>query len=309
MRVKESKILFLDSRAGHQLNHKSRINFPSESFSAKGNELIRLTLLEFNLKRTFYNINSTNNKFFIRDGSTDREVIIPEGNYSTGAELATAIQSATTSITTCVFDDITEKLTVTLANTVDVASYLYSTKIKDTPDKFYNTHDVLGGLPTLDDSSESTLVEMFDIDLVNTRVSVSKYPIQLQTINQVLLKTNLQTNNFQSKINLPDKDMASVVNSQLFASIPVPENTTDKLIKFVDSNNTFQMYLQTKNLNSITLDIEDVDGNTLPALDNQQYSSGNLHYSMVLKYEVIDPEVPSPILGNFRGNYETVINR
>jgi hypothetical protein len=209
-KVKESKILFLDSRAGHQVNHKSRINFPTDSFSAKGNELIRLTLLEFNMRRNFYNINSTNNRFYIRDtgNSTDISVDIPEGNYETGTELAVKIEAAT-NIKTCTFDVITQKFTITLLDAINPSSFIFFLKVKGNIQYDYDTHYILGGIPS---TSESTIIKGFDIDTVNTRKQISKYPIQLQTINNILLKTNLQTNNFQSKITLPDTDMSTVVN-------------------------------------------------------------------------------------------------
>ena len=304
-KVKESKILFLDSRAGHQLNHKSRINFPTESFSAQGNELIRLTLLEFNMKRTFYNINSTNNKFFILNSANNAEieVEIPQGNYGSGSVLASTLQ-LNSNISTCTFDTKTERLTIGLSNTLGSESYLFSKKIKGTAD-YYDTHEILGGLPTTE-SGTSNIVNMFGL---TSLTQVSRYPIQLQTINTILLKTNLQTSNFQNRLKLADKDVANVVNSQIFASIPVPELSSAKNIKFIDSNNTFEMYLQTKHLNSIDFDVETVYGDTIPAIDEQQYSSGNLHYSIVIKYEILQPETPPQMLGQLRGNYSTVINR
>lgn len=302
-KVKESKILFLDSRSGQQINHKSRINFPAESFSASGNQLIRLTLLEFNLARTFYNINSTNNVFFIYDSdnpSTEIKVTIEQGNYD-GSQLATEIASASTKISTCVFDSITEKFTFTLTG-VGSLSYLYSKKIKGDTDNNFDTHDILGGVPT----TSSTKVNMFgNVGLTQ----VSRYPIQLQTINNILLKTNLQTNNFENNLNLDDSQLANVVNSHIFASIPVIRDTTTRMIRFVDSNNTFEMYLQTKHINNITFDIEDNYGRAIPALDELQYSSGNLSYNITVKYEVLEPEIPASLTPQFRGDYTSVITR
>lgn len=308
-KVKESKILFLDSRAGHQLNHKSRINFPTESFSAQGNELIRLTLLEFNMKRTFYNINSTNNKFFIYDPSFEQEIpiTIPEANYKTGAALATAIQNASTDINACTYDSLTEKLQLTLINDLCDNSFFFTPQIKGT-NAFFDTADVLGGIPSTV-YTDNSAVRMFDISATNTRVQTSKYPIQLQTINTILLKTNLQTSNFQNRLKLADKDVANVVNSQIFASIQVPELSSEKVIKFIDSNNTFEMYLQTKHINSIEFDVETIHGDTIPAIDKDQYSSGNLHYSMSVRYEILQPDTPPQMLGTFKGDYSTVINR
>jgi hypothetical protein len=301
-KVKESKILFLDSRSGQQINHKSRINFPTESFSASGNQLIRLTLLEFNLARTFYNINSTNNVFFIYDSdnpSTEIKITIAQGNYD-GSTLATQI-ATDSNISACVFNSITEKFTFTLTG-VGSLSYLYSKKIKGDPDNNYDTHDILGGVPT----TSSTKVNMFGtVGLTQ----ISRYPIQLQTINNILLKTNLQTNNFENNLNLDDSQLANVVNSHIFASIPVIRDTTTRMIRFVDSNSTFEMYIQNKHINNITFDIEDNYGRSIPALDELQYSSGNLSYNITVKYELLDPEVPPSLTPQFRGNYTNVITR
>ena len=45
--VKESKNIFIDSRAEIVTNHKAKISLPSDSFSCQGDELIRLTLTYF----------------------------------------------------------------------------------------------------------------------------------------------------------------------------------------------------------------------------------------------------------------------
>ena len=138
---------------------------------------------------------------------------------------------------------------------------------------------------------------------------VSRYPIQLQTINNILLKTNLQTNNFENNLNLDDSQLANVVNSHIFANIPVVRDTTTRMIRYIDANNTYEMYLQTKHINNITFDIEDVYGRTIPALDELQYSSGNLSYNITVKYEVLEPEIPASLTPQFRGDYTSVITR
>jgi len=307
-KVKESKILFLDSRAGFQLNNKARINFPTESFSSDGSQVIRLTLLEFNLKRTFYNINSTNNVFYVAADSN--EIVLTEGNY-TSSELATEIASKINdkfgiSNVTCTLEAKTDRFIIGVSgasNLQDVKFYSY----KIINGKDYDTHHILGGLPTVE-TGVSNIQNLFNYDSVNKEYK-SKYPIQTQTINNIYLKTNLQTNNFETNLNQESDKTSRVVNSQLFASIPVSNSTTDRTINFVDSNNTFQMYLQTKHIDNITFDIETEFGKIIPAIDTDQYSSGNLHYNMVIKYETLDPEIPPSILGEFRGNYDSVIRR
>lgn len=62
--VKEHRNIFIDSRAGTQNNHKSQIHLPTQSFNCQGDELMRITLNSFSMRRNFYKINETNNTFY-----------------------------------------------------------------------------------------------------------------------------------------------------------------------------------------------------------------------------------------------------
>ena len=64
-----SRLIFVDSSVNTH-HDRTKVFLPSQPFSAQGEEKFSLTLLQFGIRRNWYNINSTNNTFFINVNST-----------------------------------------------------------------------------------------------------------------------------------------------------------------------------------------------------------------------------------------------
>ena len=64
MRGQESKLIFIDSSV-NTLGDKTKVIVPSHPFSATGGERMALTLVSFAMRRNWYNVNPTNNTFYV----------------------------------------------------------------------------------------------------------------------------------------------------------------------------------------------------------------------------------------------------
>ena len=90
-----SKLIFIDSSVATHGDH-AKVLVPPHPLSAGVGERMALSLVSFSMRRNWYNINPTNNTFYIFTANTYHEVQIESGVYPTFATLATAINSALT---------------------------------------------------------------------------------------------------------------------------------------------------------------------------------------------------------------------
>ena len=96
--IRNSRLIFIDSEVNTVGNQsKAKINLPNHPFSVCCEDRMRLTLLSFDMRRSWYSVNQTNNVFYLRDPDADTytEIVIAPGSYSTFASLAAAIQDGT----------------------------------------------------------------------------------------------------------------------------------------------------------------------------------------------------------------------
>jgi len=70
------------NRATAEKSYNFSIDFPDGVLTCENNEYMELNVLSFDMINTMYNINSNNNQFIIRRGTTDTTYTIPVGNYS-----------------------------------------------------------------------------------------------------------------------------------------------------------------------------------------------------------------------------------
>jgi len=324
--VKESKNIFIDSRAEIVTNHKAKIALPSESFSCQGDELIRLTLTYFSMRRNFYKINSHNKTFYAFDASFSAlsgfpaslkvtEINIAEGDYATLTTLAAAIQTPLALAftgATCSANTETRKLTfnMTSASTFPATAYFCSFQdAKPNIDKLnQDAAELLGGIPDYDVGTANP-VNMFGDTSGNTS-HISQFPAQLDTIKNIYVTSDLQTNNFETHaFTRSTGNQNSVTSSSKLAIIPVGVAGNTEICLYEDSNDLFSIYLQNKQLSQITFDITDTKGRPIPRVSEGQFRAGNLHYTMCLKYEVLerpDKQVGQPS-GFIEGKYKNTI--
>ena len=82
------------NRATGENTYNFSIDFTDVVLSCDNNEYMEINVLSFDMINSMYNINSNNNQFIIRRGTTDTTYTIPVGNYSVKTFL-TQLQSLT----------------------------------------------------------------------------------------------------------------------------------------------------------------------------------------------------------------------
>lgn len=334
MKVKQQRNLFIDSASTTQVNHKAQINLPSSSFNCKENELMRLTLSSFEMRRNFKTINDYNSVFFaVSNSALGVSVKIPNGDYHTFDQLALAIQSGLRGATafggtpTCVYDEnarqFTFDMSTSASNWDSTNGYFTVYQDKNFNDGkaslyFQDTADILGGIPESDATNTTTPQNLFPKYTGDDHVS--EYPPQLDTIGDIFLTTNLQTDNFSTHgWERNSSGTNTMTSTELFARIPVHRDlmlsgsnyvpVVSDIIRYEDSNNLYSVYVHNKQLTNIVFNLVDDKGREIPRATAGQFQSGNLKYKLTMKFEILDLELnqigrPS---GMIEGKYNSVI--
>ena len=76
------------NRSSNDTAFNFSVDFPDGVLTCDNNEYMELNVLSFDMINTMYNINTSNNQFTIRRGTTDTTYTIPIGNYSVKTFLA-----------------------------------------------------------------------------------------------------------------------------------------------------------------------------------------------------------------------------
>jgi hypothetical protein len=96
MRGDVSKLLFIDSTVSTDARDHTKIMVPAHPFSAQSGEKQSLTLVSFTMRRNWYNINASNNTFYLYLNNFHYVVTIKPGVYATFAALSAGIGDALT---------------------------------------------------------------------------------------------------------------------------------------------------------------------------------------------------------------------
>lgn len=249
------------------------------------------------MPRRIYNVNVTNKIFYVRDTSADTytEISIAEGVYSTFTALATAIQTAlqahaALAAVTCAFDAVTRRFTFGSlpANNILVCWQSRATRPNgvSVTGFFQQTHEILGGRP----SRGATPVDAL------SGSTTAPYPASLSSMHSLYLRANIMSGNYQSTGHerfLPNGNQ--VIESQIFARIPVDDPVSTNPIIFQDNGNEmFQINPHSKSLDSLDLWLTDEFGRSLSEVSPSQYEDGMLNYTVTLKFSHLMEAITKP---------------
>ena len=318
--VKYSRNLFIDTEQYHESGDAVNVLVPNEAFSVGKDEMIKLTLEQFEIQQRFYNINKNNNTFYLYDTSSNNytEIKIAEGNYYTfGTSQAVAnsmckaifdaidsvIVSAPTGVT---FDTVTRKFTIDMSGagppyvsgtTVFVCLLTPPSRQDTLPSNvtstgaFNDSYEILGAK---NERNANYTNPTFAFDRAGD-VFTSFFPGSLYTIESIHLSLNLSTQNYSTP-SLDANSSASVsIPTQTLARIPTTYHTTmiqtlqPHTITYTDTGaQVFSVYLQNKHLDSMRFRLLDAKGREIPEVSDGQYSNGSMAYKMVIKFSAIE---------------------
>jgi len=322
MRTTYFRNVYLDSEINSIGNGQvSRIQFPSSAFSIRSGQMMKLVLTSFEMRRNWYSINATNNKFYLYNpaaavGSQYTEITITPGSYrsfgtaspSPVGSLALAIEQALNAALgaghTCGWDEVSRKFQINMPVATPATAYLVSFQVKQSPDNpeegniseggyFNDSSEILGCRPTRDNWG-TTPVNAFGS--TGAGLYTSPYVGALNTIETIFLRTSLQTNNYQSygfERNLPNQN--GLTPTTIFARIPLSRayyNDEFEIIQFEDTNDLFSILLQQTQLSDMLFTITDHAGRPLQEVSQGQAEDGNLSFKLSFRWEVVEQETP-----------------
>ena len=324
MRTTYFRNVYIDSEINSIGNGQvSRIQFPSTAFSIRPGQMMKMVLTSFEMRRNWYSINATNNKFYLYSpsaavGSQYQEITIVPGSYrafggasphpATDQSLAKAIETALTvalgGANACSWDTVSRKFELSLNPAVAADSYLVCFQVKQKPDNpeeaniqesgyFNDSAEILGAKPTRD--NWTTPVNAFGTT-VGAGPHLTPYVGALNTIETIFLRSSLQTNNYQSygfERNLPNQ--SGLTPTTIFARIPLSRayyNDEFEIIQFEDTNDLFSILLQQTQLSDMLFEITDHAGRRLQEVSVGQANDGNLAFKLSFRWEVVEQETP-----------------
>ena len=321
MRGQESKLIFIDSSVNTH-GDKTKVIVPSHPFSATGGERMALTLVSFAMRRNWYNVNPTNNTFYVYVSNTHHEVRITPGVYSTFATLAAAIQDALTTTIANVAEisavAVNHGATTRLFNVVfTMAPAHVNTQVEvrcfaikggllpagvSVQGGFNDSHELLGARPIR--STTDTFNSLLQPGALNTLVST--YPASLNTLDAIYLHINsIETGNFMSTGHESHAaDSLRLIESSLFARIPFDDSTfteAHEVVQFEDNGgDMYQSLLSRKSLDTLDIRVTDARGRSLANVDPTQADSGLMAFRMVLRWDLFVPPPMPPLIDRER---------
>jgi len=288
---------------------QSKIIFPSIPFSTQSsNEIMKLTLSTFEMRKNWYNINQTNNKFYLFDpaGPTYTEIVIAPGNYATYTGLATAIQAALVAVlvgSTCTWLPNQRKFEIVLAG-APAGSYLVCFQANQNSGAppagvteqgaFNDSWEILGAV--VNRSFPAVPTPAFVENPAGTFTST--YLAQLNSLEAIYLRTSIPSNNYETfgfQRNTVDQK-SGMTPTTILGRIPLKYANFvdgDEFITFEDPNELFSMLIEQSQLSQIILSVTDDKGRDIPQVATGQWKNGSLNFKCSFKWSLVTK--PSPL--------------
>ena len=322
MSATNQRNIFIDTEQYHGTDNKAKLLFPSQTLVVPQGFGMKLSLQQFTMKKTFYNINEYNNTFYIYNtsGGTYTEVRLQTGDYfAFGADSSLAnglcknIEdriNAVAGITCQVFYNSNfRKFDISSAQ-LNATQYIVFFQIPPsrqgtlptnvTPNGYFSdTAEIFGGIANQQVPTGDPIP-----GLNNTGVNnISYYPASLFSMESLRILINLGNTNLETPNMDANSETSICLTSQTFATIPLHTETFDganlvepAMIYFQDDGDElFSIKLQQNHIDNATFSLVDNKGRPLNEAGPNQFKNGQLSYQMVLRFEIIEePYVANP---------------
>ena len=318
------KNIFIDTEQYHGSDNKVKLLFPSQTLVVPQGFGMKLSLQQFTMKKSFYNINANNNKFYVYDPAgvgTYQEFTINEGDYYTFGANDTASNSLCNAIKNSLigtypdiavlYGVIERRLLLNSAQLNAGGKYIVFFQVPTSRQSvvppnitetgyFSDAAEIFGGISNQQDISG--VVPIAGLKITGTTYS-SFYPASLYSMENLRLLINLGNTNLETPNMDANSSTSTCLTSQSFATIPLQTGTFDGLnlvepamIIFQDSGDElFSVKLQQNHIDSVTFSIVDGKGRSIQEVGGDQYKNGEMSYQMLLRWELIDqPFVANP---------------
>jgi hypothetical protein len=294
-----------------------QIQVANMGIRANDGEEIRLHLDSFNMYKNFYNVNENNNRVHLdlSDGSNTSLtfVDIPAKNYKTVGDIASAFA-------TVLGDEVlsvcsTGPFGSSAASFTKTSLPATSATIDDTSDRIIDITLTFNAVHTLTTGAVQCYESIGDSGTLlgarripnptvpaigagssfvvtypttTTMRILAYYPAQRSTEEYVYLRTDLPNFNIESEqlssSVIKSRGDQHAMPSDIIARIPIDH-------EFVhyesQTGREFFLNIPNKQVNAMKFYLRDSHDRPLPRVDSQQGTVGNLHFSMVLRVDVV----------------------
>jgi hypothetical protein len=224
---------------------------------------------------------------------------------------------------TCVYDPVSRKFTIVIvqnAVTVTPLSFFISFQVPFVSQPlplnntggvaivqgdriFLDTAEIMGG-NSQDYIATATLptIPLFPNPVVNALVNITfttPYVAQLNTLEAVYLRSNLQTSNYSTYGFSQTIFQNAVQPSSIMARIPINNTytkTASPFITFEDPDNLFFIEIGNKQLDQLTLYLTDDKNRFIPLVANGQVLNGQMSFKATIKWEVVVKDQANPFI-------------
>ena len=342
MSATNQKNIFIDTEQYHSVDNKVTLLFPSQTLVVPQGFGMKLSLQQFTMKKSFYNINKYNNTLYVYNSTTNSytQIVITEGDYykfgTTGADansLCKAIQDAITNAgigaNNVSYNINTRKLSIASAS-FSATNYLVCFQVPPSRQNFIPANTTPNGL--FSDVAEILGARSNQLELtssyvpfpafeLNSTTFTSFYPASLYSMENIRLILNLGSNNLETPNMDANSSTAICLASQTFATIPLQNGGSFDGLNLIepaiilfqdDGDELFSIKLQQNHIDSCNFSLVDGKGRPIDEVGKDQYKNGELNYQMVIRYEIIEePFVANPSnmpSSNRTGNLKPQLN-
>ena len=323
MSATNQKNIFIDTEQYHGRDNKVKLLFPSQTLVVPQGFGMKLSLQQFTMKKSFYNINDYNNTFYIYNTITQtyKETKLTKGDYFTFGpdsslanglckNIADALTAQGVNVNLVSYNSNTRKLDISSID-LDNTNYLVFFQIPKSRQLalptnvtangyFSDVAEIFGGISNQQDPDGGDPIAGLNIAGSN---QVSYYPASLYSMENLRILVNLGNTNLETP-NMDANSSTSVcLTSQTFATIPLQTGTFDgvnliepAMILFQDDGDElFSIKLQQNHIDNATFSIVDGKGRPIDEVGADQYFNGELNYQMVIRWEIVEqPYVANP---------------
>ena len=286
---------------------------------AGSNQMIKLNLQEFTIAKTWTDVNSTNNKFVVRDASGATEGTIPPNNYLTARQminqgwakymadtllinLGTAPAGAT--ITYVVnnppangsieSDDMI--LDVTFTYSVAHGYTGATAPIVQCPISLGKCYQLLGGPRILSPTDTTTQTLLVSVPSTTTLNYKGYWNAQNTTENYCFVRineqnTNTQTSGLSANSRTSDDQRTSMTDSNILGIVPI---NNDYCRYIAQTDNVFFTTILAKQVAQMRVSVTDSLGNLFPEMSPNQNRLGNRFFTAIIRVDIIQlhPSIP-----------------
>jgi len=300
------------------------LNLTGVNLDAEKGQIIRLTVNNFSMYKTFTNVNAHNSKFILRNSQATTQLELPHKNHDTIRAIAQdfaetlktqlLIDASAGSATSIDISNLTPVASAGIAGTSpNVISFkLIFKDTNDTPtahgvsnvkvqfyEKLPTTNDdsdvfsLLGG-NRIHDNTDTTTNSITVAVGTNDITFTCLYPAQRHTEQFVYLRTNLTSNSLATsslEAGNHDHDTTNVHHTNILGRFVID---TEVVQYAAGTGREYFIDLPTqRHVNNIRLYLTDHHGRMLSTFGQEQNTLGNLNFNLVLRCDIIQRRAPN----------------